>query len=638
MAYSPIYAKCGAHCTVEAIMTEDYLPVRLSHLLRHCSVGAIVRGPDYLMTVKDIREWTTRDGNPAGRIIPYVDQVRSALGIEQDLREPPMAKELDSGQVDGVCVPAVRFPMWMRCPSCGLLHYKPWESLETGEKPRCQNKKKDKKGADQCKKRPELEQVQWVLVHADGHMADIPWHYLSHLNASTPQQKQCSADWNEPYLRLIDQDATNQKIVCNRPGCHARTIFKDSLRINYGNTWRQPWISEAPDPSDDPAEVLEINNTRVHSPTTCNALVIPPESRIRKGTVLDRLYSSSHKRQQIEQARTRLSREGTLRQIASEFRCSVKDVKDALSEIDNGYPLYGKNITQGILLESEYQALIEEIPDVTDDEDFVTEHHTTAWKHMAPELTIDLKLLRIVKVLDHLIAVNRLKEIMVFKGFQRLGGGLVVPNICGESSWLPALELYGEGVFFTFSENILGQWEKGLECKYRADEFLRRSAGHHNPLSCPGAEAVVTPRFLLLHTFAHLLIRQLEIEAGYPAASLKERIYCTAGKDNMPMSGILVYVAVPDVVGSLGGLAELATPERFLPLLSSVFEHAQWCSLDPVCSEHQGQGPSLLNRAACHACALVPEPSCAYGNVLLDRIFIKGDKRSGIPAFLDCVD
>ena len=154
-------------------MSEDYLPVRLSHLLRHCAVGAIVRGPDYLMTVKDIREWTDKSGNPAGKIIRHVCRVRTALDIDKELREPPIAKELENGQIDGVCVPAVRFPSWMRCPDCGLLHNKPWKSLITGEKPRCQNKEKDKKGENQCKRRPELEQVQWVLVHADGHMADV---------------------------------------------------------------------------------------------------------------------------------------------------------------------------------------------------------------------------------------------------------------------------------------------------------------------------------------------------------------------------------------------------------------------------------------------------------------------------------
>ena len=88
------------------------------------------------------------------------------------------------------------------------------------------------------------------------------------------------------------------------------------------------------------------------------------------------------------------------------------------------------------------------------------------------------------------------------------------------------------------------------------------------------------------------------------------------------MAGILVYVAVPDIAGSLGGLSELAEPERFAPLLASVFAHADWCSLDPVCAEHEGQGPNQLNLGACHACVLLPEPSCQFGNVLLDRAFV----------------
>lgn len=612
-------------------MSNEYLPVRLSHLLLHCAVGSIVRGPEFLMTVKDIREWRAKDGSAAGRLIPYVDQVRSALGIEEELREPPIAKELDIGHIDGVCIPAVRFPKWMRCPSCGLLHYNPWKFFRTSEKYRCYNNYKNKKGKDQCKKRPELEQVPWILAHLDGHMADVPWHLLAHRDAKGKEQQKCRADWKEPYLRLIDQNTSNRLIVCNR--CNARSDFIDSLRVNFGNTWRQPWIAEAPNPSDELAEVLEINDTRVHYPTTSTALVIPPESRIRKGSVVDRLYSSTQKRQLIERAKRPLALKGALRQVAQEFRCSVSDVESAQREIANGYPLYGKNITQGILLESEHQALIETIPDVADDEDFVTEHYTSTWESMAVKLASDQKPYRIVKSINHLVSVSRLKELMVLRGFQRLGGALVPPDINGGSDWLPALELYGEGVFFSIKEEILTRWEDNGSLRDRARDVGKRFEATGLRFE---PEIVVTPRFLLLHTLAHLLVRQLEIEAGYPAASLKERIYCTMG--NVPMSSILIYVAVPDVVGSLGGLAELAKPERFLPLLSEVFDHAEWCSLDPVCSEHEGQGPNLLNRAACHACALVPEPSCAYGNVLLDRFFIKGDVAKRVPAFLDYVN
>ena len=188
----------------------------------------------------------------------------------------------------------------------------------------------------------------------------------------------------------------------------------------------------------------------------------------------------------------------------------------------------------------------------------------------------------------------------------------------------PALELYGEGIFFTLDEDLLQRWEGNEALRERADAFAQRyvqRAGH----GVPELDVDVSPRFLLCHTLAHLMIRELDAEAGYPAASLKERIYCETGKSGKePMAGILIYVAVPDEEGSLGGLMELAKPERFLRLLNGAFEAATWCSLDPVCSEQEGHGPDLLNRAACHACALVPETSCPYGNVLLDRVFVKG--------------
>jgi hypothetical protein len=604
------------------LRSQELIPIRLSHLLRHCSVGSIVRGPDYLMTVKDIREWTDRSGSVAGRPIPYVDQVRAALRIDQELREPPIAKELARGQIDGVCIPAMRFPSWMSCPACGLLHFRPWRE-QTEAPPRCRK----------CDKR--LEQVPWLLVHPDGHMGDVPWHFLAHRQAGQQDQRQCAQDWQEPYLRLVDAGVSRRKLGCQR--CKAQTDFGDSIRMPFGNYRRQPWIrngqapaSQLSDEEEELAAILEVNDARVHAPESRNALVIPPESRIRKGTVVDRLYSSSRKRRELELARTALAKQAAMRTLATEFRCAPKEIQQAWIEIQKGYPLYGKNITQGLLLEDEYQALLEEIPDMFEDEDFVTCHLTKSWKAMSAELPSASAPQKIVNVVGHLISVARLKEIQVLKGFRRLGGELVPPDIVGASDWLPAVELYGEGVFFTLEEGALAAWERHAGLMNRVNELNSRFVNANLQFE---PEVRISARFVLLHTLAHLLIRQLETEAGYPAASLKERIYCGTGKK--PMAGILVYVAVPDVVGSLGGLAELAEPQRFLSLLAGVFDHAKWCSLDPVCGEHEGQGPGLLNRAACHACALVPEPSCAYGNILLDRAFVRGDRAAGIPCFLD---
>jgi hypothetical protein len=322
-----------------------------------------------------------------------------------------------------------------------------------------------------------------------------------------------------------------------------------------------------------------------------------------------------------------------MRELASEFRCGVVEIEDALKQIKSGYPFLEFNITPGELLEDEYKAFLTPLENITDDEDFVTIHKSDEW-HEYIDKPLSPRLLSIIRMIDKHIIAARLREIQVFKGFyrgQQDKENLVPPDIVGQSNWLPAIELFGEGLFFTLDEKILSQWERIPAVKKRADEILKRYETSEVTIH---KDIEITPRFLLLHTLAHLLIRELESTSGYPAASLKERIYCSRDRK---MAGILIYTAVADIVGSLGGIVESAEPKEFLVLMDGVFKHAQWCSLDPVCTEHEGQGPGWLNRAACHACALVPEPSCEYGNVFLDRVFIKGSETLGIPNFLEFI-
>ncbi len=636
-------------------MAEGYISVRLSHLLRHCSVGAIVRGAESLMVVPDIRQWDGRDSDPRSREIRYVDQVRSALGIAQVLCRPPIARERD-GRMLG-WIPAFKFPLWMRCLKCGLMHRAPWRDRQ-GEDAQHRDAAKasaasvvspfrDGKGKDlqhrnlgpnaaaetksdgECACGGKLEQAPWVLVHEDGYLADVPWHSLAHAGARDPDRRQCGADWTKPYLKLLER-AGGRRVECTR--CRASGELPPQWPFPP-KAWQQPWIREPPtEPPDSPSWLVEINDVRVHSPESRTALVIPPESRIRRGTVVDRLYSSSRNQRRIRGARIFLARKAAIKQIANDYGCTPGNIEEAMAQIDAGYPLYGRETTAGDLLRSEYRALTEEIPDLKEDEDFVTEHHSSSWKALGGALQAGVARCA-VNAVDHLVAVNKLKEILVLLGFRRANGErLTPPDIAGESDWLPAIELYGEGIFFTLDETLLQRWERNDALCERADAFAER---YRQRAVQPDGEVEVSPRFLLCHTLAHIMIRRLEAEAGYPAASLQERIYCATGRE--PMAGILIYVAVADEEGSLGGLMELARPERFLRLLTGAFEAAAWCSLDPVCADQQGHGPDLLNRAACHACALLPETSCQHGNVLLDRTFIKGGA-AGFPAFLDCVE
>ncbi len=603
---------------------SQYTPVRFSHLTSYSGVGAIVRGSeDRLMAVVDTRYWTDQAERCTATSIPYVNRITQALGLGQELRMPPTAQEVarrGTKKITGSSLPAVLFPTYASCKKCGLLHPNPWhhQGKPLVEKVYCQQG---------C--RGLLTQVVWCCVSNKGYLDDVPWHAICHEGADG----KCEADYQASYLKFIISANGKRLVQCTKCG-YSHQYEKQQLGFI---SKQQPWIYAPPELDALPqVEIVEINSASVYLPERVNALVIPPESRISQSTVVDKLYNNSTALRALNNIDNPLRKKGKLKTLATQYRCTVDDIKDAIQQINNGYPHFGQFSSSDNLKEEEYKAFLTQLEDIKDDEDFVTEHQTQQWKALSVDEE-EGNLTALIKLVDNQIVVKRLREILVFKGFKRgtqaeeSGQPLVPPDIIGKSDWLPAIELFGEGVFFTLDDALLSDWEQIPAVKKRVEELLNRyeKSGLHL-----GEDITITPRFVLLHTLAHLMMRELENSAGYPAASLSERIYHSR-EDNM--AGVLIYVAVADVVGSLGGIVDNAQSSEFLRLLSNAFKHAQWCPLDPVCTEHQGQGPGWLNRAACHGCVLVPETACEYGNVLLDRVFIKGSRALGIPNFLTFV-
>lgn len=193
-----------------------------------------------------------------------------------------------------------------------------------------------------------------------------------------------------------------------------------------------------------------------------------------------------------------------------------------------------------------------------------------------------------------------------------------------DEQWLPAYMVFGEGIFLTLNEQRLQQWESQSDVQDRVQPLvvrynILRQARHLR-------DRHVGPRYLLLHTLAHLLINRLTYECGYSSAALRERLYVSENP-NAPMAGILIYTAAGDAEGTLGGLVRMGKPGQLEPLLERALSGARWCSADPVCMEmgqSGGQGPDSLNLAACHGCSLVPETACEEYNRLLDRGLVIG--------------
>lgn len=181
---------------------------------------------------------------------------------------------------------------------------------------------------------------------------------------------------------------------------------------------------------------------------------------------------------------------------------------------------------------------------------------------------------------------------------------------------IPANQTYGEGLFFSFNEKKIKEWllayGNDLKVRYESDTNHEQFyEGLYQKMEC-GNYA----KFYLLHTFSHILLKELEFSCGYPTASLKERLYFSER-----MCGVLIYTA-DGAEGSMGGLVWQGQPKLIEKIINSALNRACNCSSDPICWENEEKP----NYAACFSCAMVSETSCEERNLGIDRRILVDEK------------
>ena len=231
------------------------------------------------------------------------------------------------------------------------------------------------------------------------------------------------------------------------------------------------------------------------------------------------------------------------------------------------------------------------------------------------------------RLVARVVLARKLLEVRALVGFTRIDAAGVgtddslhvetAPIYRNRPDWLPAVEVRGEGIFIELDEDSLAKWEQKSEVQARARAMAEKfrqweTERGSKPSPFPGA------RYVLLHSLAHTLIRQLSLDCGYSASSVRERIYSSTDPQRR-MAGVLLYTASPDSEGSLGGLVDLGSSQRFPELFKGALRSATRCSSDPLCADHQPDVHATINAAACHACILASETSCETFNRFLDR-------------------
>ena len=139
------------------------------------------------------------------------------------------------------------------------------------------------------------------------------------------------------------------------------------------------------------------------------------------------------------------------------------------------------------------------------------------------------------------ILVERIREVRALLGFTRIESNADfteatvlkdgrLARLSRESPrWLPASEVRGEGIFLRLREEITQNWLARPEVQQLEREFMEsHRAWRRLRKLLPDHEGFPGIRLVLLHSLAHALMRQIVLDCGYTAASIRERIYSRA--------------------------------------------------------------------------------------------------------------
>ncbi|MBC7341781.1 MAG: DUF1998 domain-containing protein [Clostridia bacterium] len=527
-------------------------------------------------------------------------------------------------------VPFLRFPQWHFCPSCNYLFKLPLSARGRQKCSKCEEKGKIRY----------LVQVPFVAMCEYGHIQDFPWREWVHESENPECGKdmrlvatggatlagqlvkcECGAKRSLAQITAADPDGTSFL---------SKNLNKDKSKVFYCQG-KKPWLGTEegePCPGHLRGSLRSASNvyfaqvrssiylprgTEAAPPELVSLLEEPPLS------TLIRLLTGAGSSIGPDILRSQH------RELMQPF--TDLQIESALSVVLTGP---GESMETGACL---------------DDDDRETAFRRAEFNVLRTARDEEMLRIRaanlasydkdVIHYFSRIMLVDKLRETRVLAGFTRVYAqnsqtpeelrALMWRSVpAGKDAWLPACIVYGEGIFFELEETRLQEWERRDDVIRRVRPLAERYRRIQEERRLQ--ERPLVPRFILLHTLAHLLMNRLTFECGYSSASLRERLYVSCNPE-APMAGVLIYTAAGDAEGTMGGLVRMGKAGYFEPLVRRALEGARWCSADPVCMEmgtSGGQGPDSCNLAACHNCALVPETACEEFNRFLDRALVVG--------------
>ncbi len=589
--------------------------IRASQLVAPFGVGAVVDLGSESLVCMDIDRWP-------GASCQVLADNQLAHALRKEIRRPP---------IEGAgSVPYQRFPRWLFCPNCRQLfeYTKTADEQNEHRQPACTSG--DCKGAA-------LVPMRFVAVCDQGHLADVDWYHWAHRNAQASRTGTCArrgALLSFKTSGASGGDFNSMRIACS---CGASATFEGLTDRPYylGCKGRQPWEArEREVKCGADAWVHPRGSANIYYPKSLSALDISAEDAV---GAIERDNAINAWLDNHGAAASAVVVAGALKEtwrgMPAIYKELVKEAQrlfgaseDEATAVVVGYierrlggATGGVGASSAPVDDSQHGLLMAEWPVLSRPLSIQSRNLRTRPIQLAEEWPREYAAL-----FEQVTLIERLREVRALIGFRRrtpdLSSALVPVDLGAGLSWLPGIDLFGEGIFLKFREEPMREWEKATAPATRDRTALL--AAKCERWGRDPKEVYSSQRFVALHTLAHALMRRLAFDAGYSSSSLRERIYCDIGAG--AKSGILIYTSDADSEGSLGGLVRQGEPTRLLATVRRAIEDLSWCSADPVCSEMEAQGIDGMNAAACHACVLLSETSCVHNNSLLDRRLLVG--------------
>lgn len=624
---------------------------RPSSLLYTYGPGATMDLPSFTIMPAGLdawdRVWARRGSVPTVHAPRLLDAVKVHLGPQvSELRPFPWAPKPSSNSREGddLGVPARVFPQWLRCTHCDMLSpltrfayrntnpYRPDQARFEHEK--CPGRK------GRISKRPmPAVPARYLLACPDGHLDEFPYNWWVHEGAK------CTAA-EVPSLAMHDRSVgkgASATIECGACG------LKRPMNQAQGEAGasklprcrgRHPHLGLF-DKNGCPnaTKLMLLGASNLWFPASLSIVVMPEATSETHATVAaDLLNAAGNKRLEKYGSDLAKWREYLDDEDSPLTELSDDDLAAAIAQLMEPPPSeeelaeQRRNFDPISLLVPEWNFLLRDPLGKlhkADEKSGLVLSPPVGGVH--PDLT--------AQHVTRAMAIDKLRKVNAVLGFTRIdemerandiGQRLVHLSRSGRPKWTVATEDRGEGIYLQLDEKAVAAWEVKIE---KTDLWEAHRAAHERNFLARFSDTAkdVDPesrfrpaRYWLMHTLAHVLIREMAMYAGYSAASLSERIYAWKPEAERPAAaGLLIVTTASDSDGTLGGLVQLSARDNLERVMSRALERAFRCSSDPVCAHRTPKDPEeFLHGAACHTCAMASETSCERANRFLDRRFL----------------